>query len=116
MPTLTDDLTAQLRGEIGDDGENFVISNFDLQAMYTRASGDYDVTLVYALRRMRAYYAKAVSTGKNDEAKRYNNALFEHYSMLLKDAERVAGMDQGKLGVGSFDLNLYEEDDDQGCS
>lgn len=94
-----------LRGQIGDKGETFVISQPELARMWTRADGDEDVAMVYGLRRMRAHYAKAV-TAEGQDQRVYNNSLYQHYDGLVKEAERSAGMSGSLLSTTSLKLNL----------
>lgn len=104
MTNLTNSLIEQVRGEIGDVGPDFLIPRDQLQRMYERAEGEYEPLLVYALRWMVGYYARAV-TSKGQDERTYNNKLWEHYKEMLTSAENQAGMSGGKIMVGSVSLN-----------
>jgi hypothetical protein len=99
-----------IRGQVGDKGETFIISQPELVRMWNKAEGDEDVTIVYALRRLKAHYAKAV-TSEGQDQRVYNSQLFQHYSTMLADAERSAGMSGASLSTATLKLNLNLTED-----
>lgn len=108
-PPTNEDLDF-IRGQIGDKGETFVIPQPELSRMWTRAEGDEEVVIVYALRRLKAHYAKAV-TAEGKDQRVYNNSLFDHYSTLLAEAEKSAGMSGASLTATKLSLNLNLTED-----
>ena len=111
MAALTDNQVRFIRDMIGDTDADFIVSADTLDRMHTQADGDLDTTIVYALRKIRAFYAKAVSAEGQDQ-RDYNDALFRNYSDLLAQAERRAGMGGSRLIASSIQLNLNLTDAD----
>lgn len=109
-PPTNEDLDF-IRGQVGDKGETFVISQPELVRMWNKAADNFDsdliedATIVYALRRLKAHYAKAV-TAEGQDQRVYNNQLFQHYSTMLDEYEARAGMSGARLSVTTLTLNL----------
>ncbi len=108
---LTDEQIYDLRGDTGDESEPFIVSAFRLERLWQRALGDYDTTVAFALRDIKAFYAKKV-TATGEDQRKYNNELFEHYSTLSAEWEHRAGLDVGRIGVTSATIGQnYPQDD-----
>lgn len=121
MPTLTADQITDFRQLVGDECDEEVISDVQIQAFYDTAFGKSDdsetveaLTVVYILRRLLGKSRKKIDQtsemGGNSERR---SQFFDHLQEMLKYWEGVAGIGgAGALMVGSFDLNIdYTEDD-----
>lgn len=112
MPELTTDQLTDLRGDIGDTGSAQAFTDAELQRLYTRAvadGGDYDLTVVYAIRRLLASAAKLV-TYKQGGTFQDDDQMFTHLEKLLDRWERIAGVGGGLIRTGVILLGLDEVD------
>lgn len=78
--SLTADELADLRGDIGDDGT--VFSDAELNRLYTRAGGDYNTTVMLALRQLLASAAKLHDYQVAQSLER-RGQVFDHVKALL---------------------------------
>jgi hypothetical protein len=102
MQPLTDEQFLLLRREIGDTGGENILSSVELNLAYQQAGGDLKQTRLIALRWMRAHYAKARCTTKDDD-RCYAEEMFNHYSDLVASIEADI---HSELVTGSIDLCL----------
>ncbi len=85
---LSDEQILLLRREIGDTGQNAIISGGELQLAYQQADGDLSETRLTALRWLHSHYAKCDSERAT------------HYQALIERAERDAGLQNGGIVLG----------------
>jgi hypothetical protein len=107
--TLTVDQLTDLQADLGITTDQLVFTDAALNRLYTRAAGDYDATVVYALRQLRQQAAKGIqyTIGQTSFSRQQ---WFDHLTVLLKEAEARAGMGGGTLSAGVIDLEIDSED------
>lgn len=110
MPLTADQLT-DMRGDLRIGAAPAVFTDTELQRFYTRAGDDYDKAMVYALRQMYADSAKTYSY-KIGETEVKRSEIRSGLLELLRQWERIAGLDGGKLQTGKIGLGLDEPEDD----
>lgn len=111
MPTLLPADNERLRDTIGDFCAPYELSDIVLQTEYTRAAGDFDVTVVYLLRRLIGRLSTKIDQSNNEG---YSISLSQRYQQakeLLDRWEKQTGMEGGLIGVGAISLGLDEPDD-----
>jgi hypothetical protein len=104
--TLTTDQIADIRGDMGTaNSANPVPNNADLDRLYNRAEGDYNLTVVYALRQLWAYEHRSATyvIGVDSLNKQ---KIFDNLEKMIKMWERIAGVQGGTMSAGVIDLGL----------
>jgi hypothetical protein len=107
--TLTAEQLTDLRADIADEGASPAFSDTELNRLYNRAEGDYNRTVVYALRQLLASHAKLhdYAAGQSQESLQQ---VYAHVRDLLSYWERIAGEFGGALYSGTLALQLDEAD------
>jgi hypothetical protein len=82
-----------------------VFTTDEANRCYTRAGGDYDKALVYAVRALRADAAK-LHDYRAATASESLSQVFRQLGDLLKDVEARAGMGGAVLQIGNIGLNI----------
>lgn len=108
--TLTSDQLNDLQSDLGITDDESVFTDAELNRLYTRAGEDYDLTVVYALRQLRAQAAKFTKYTQNASSEE-RQQIFDHLSVMLAGAEKNAGVSGGKITVGLIDLDLDADAD-----
>jgi hypothetical protein len=85
---LTDKQIFLLRRDLGDTGQNAVLSGGELHMAYQQADGDLSQTRLIALRWLLAHYVKC------------DPERATHYQTLIDRAERDAGLENGGIVLG----------------
>lgn len=110
--TLTPEQLADLQADLGIDDSETVFDDAALNRLFDRAAGNYDVTIVLALRQLRASAIKLHNyvAGNTSESR---EQVFKHLGDVLAERERNAGMyGGGALYAGSIALGLDAVEDD----
>lgn len=105
---------ADFQADLGIGSDEAVFADLELERLYTRASSDYSVAMVYALRQLLMSAAKlndykALSSTEN------KSQVFDHLKSLLEIWSAEAGVGPaygGKLTAGVVDLDFMEKGED----
>jgi len=118
--TLTAEQLLDYRQQAGDDSDDPLLTDAQIQGFYTKAltfSEDEDTTeariIVYMLRRMLGHAAKLIDPGGEIQTEKLSQ-FFDHIKeMMLPYWEGRAGMQGGgTLSTGSLNLDIdFTEDD-----
>lgn len=112
MPTLTDDQLADFQSDIGITDDETVFTDVELNRHFTRAEGDYNRAVVYALRQFLANAVKFADYVQNASQEKQSQ-IRDGYVMLLNRWEKIAGMEGGPLRTGVIALGLDASEDNQ---
>lgn len=98
MATLTDTIKSDLQLDLGIGTDESVFTDDQLSRLYTRASGDYDATMVLALRRLTQNATKlhdyAVATASESVSQVYDHLKerLEYYESRVSRATKQVKM------------------------
>ncbi len=99
---------ATLRRRIGDAAE--VLSDAELDALYTASGADLDMTTVMALQELIGYYAMKVDiTDSNSLITERRGAIMKNLADLLKYWEKKTGGAGVELSTGTIDTGIDYE-------
>lgn len=113
MATLTADEIEYIRAMSGDDCVPYEVSPPLLQKFFDKNSGDDCGTIVFVLRVRVQKAAKLVSQSNESGQSQSLSDLHTHLTQDLALWEERCGMSGAVLVMGTFDLHLDTDDDDE---
>lgn len=87
------------------------LTQSQLNAEYTRAGGDLEVTVVYVLRRLLGL-ARKWTDHSGETRSESRSQRWEHLKELLEIWERKTGLAGGRLSIGMMNLGLDEVEEE----
>jgi len=110
MATLSSDQLGDMQGDLGISDDESVFTDDELNRLFTRADGDYDLGMVYALDQLLMDAAKLndYMAGSSSEKK---SQVFAQLEKMRKLWGTRAGVGAGILRAGVIDLDFMEKGD-----
>ncbi len=107
---LSDDQITDLRADLGIQSAGAVFTDAELDRLYTRADGDYDLAVVYAIDQLLMDAAKFndYTAGSSSEKKSQVFAQLKDVRTLWAERAGVVG---GVMRAGVIDLDFMEKGD-----
>lgn len=116
MAVLTAAQIEYLRAITGDDCTPYDISDTFLQTLWDRSSDDECLTTVEILRVRLARASKLVNSSNASGQQRSSSQKFAQLNSLLREWEDRCGLSGGVLEMGTLDLRLDTDDEDEELS
>ena len=110
MSTLTDDQLSDFQRDLGIVQDDTIFSDSELNRLFTRAEGDYDLAVCYAIDQLMMDAAKFndYSAGSSRESK---SQVFDHLQKMRAHWGSRAGVGYGELRAGVLDYDFQEKGD-----
>lgn len=110
MATLSSDQLADIQADLGISDDGAVFTTAELNRLFTRADGEYDLAVVYAIDQllMDASKFNDYKAGSSSESK---SQVFQQLTKMREMWGRRAGVGLGTLRAGVIDLDFMEKGD-----
>lgn len=116
MATMTAAEIEYIRAITGDDCTPYELSDTFLQTLWDRSLFDECLTTVEVLRVRVAKAAKLVNQSNESGQSISSSQMFSQLKSMLNDWEDRCGVSGGVLEIGTFDLRLDTDDEDEELS